>query len=159
MYVYKIVANCSYLLSPVLSIAFSALTLLVEQQEGHLACKKRSGGMLAWSCVWVKVQICIWPNWCHCHSLSLTPVNPDWFFTFLVLPFWCRLTRVVLDKIQEGCKMVVCVCGCVCSYFRHQCSQNWILLWSSVMSYYLAANWISIKNTHFRCLLKLFIQL
>jgi len=28
--------------------AFSALTLLVEQQEGHLACKKLSGGMLAW---------------------------------------------------------------------------------------------------------------
>jgi len=33
-------------------------------------------------------QICIWPNWCHCHSLSLAPVNPDWFYlpglTFLV---------------------------------------------------------------------------
>ena len=28
--------------------AFSALTLLVERQEGHLACKKLSGGMLAW---------------------------------------------------------------------------------------------------------------
>jgi len=23
--------------------------------------------------VWVKVQICIWPSWCHCHSLSLAP--------------------------------------------------------------------------------------
>jgi len=32
----------------------------------------------------------------------------------LVLPFWCRLTRVVPDKIQEGRKMVVCVCVCVC---------------------------------------------
>jgi len=28
--------------------AFSALTLLVEQQEGHPACKKLSGRMLAW---------------------------------------------------------------------------------------------------------------
>ena len=28
--------------------AFSALTLLVGQQEGHPACKKLSGGMLAW---------------------------------------------------------------------------------------------------------------
>jgi len=28
--------------------AFSALTLLVEQQEGHLTCKKMSGGVLAW---------------------------------------------------------------------------------------------------------------
>jgi len=39
-----------------------------------------SGGMLAWLCVWVKVQICIWPRWCHCHSLSLAPVNPDWSY-------------------------------------------------------------------------------
>jgi len=28
--------------------AFSALTLLVERQEGHPACKKLSGGVLAW---------------------------------------------------------------------------------------------------------------
>jgi len=28
----------------------------------------------------------------------------------LVLPFWCQLTGVVLDKIQEGRKTVVCVC-------------------------------------------------
>ena len=40
-------------------VAFSALTLLVGWQEGHPACKKLSGGMLAWLCVWVKVQICI----------------------------------------------------------------------------------------------------
>jgi len=31
-----------------LSFAFSALTLLVGQQEGHPACKKLSGGMLVW---------------------------------------------------------------------------------------------------------------
>ena len=42
--------------------AFSALTLLVGRQEGHQACKKLSGGMLAWLCVWVKVQICLWPS-------------------------------------------------------------------------------------------------
>jgi len=29
------------------------------RQEGHPACKKMSGGMLAWLFVWVKVQICI----------------------------------------------------------------------------------------------------
>ena len=34
-------------------------------------------------------------------------------FTFLFLPFWYRLTRVVPDKIQEGHKAVVCVCVCV----------------------------------------------
>ena len=40
-------------------------------QEGHPACKKLSGGVLAWLFVWSEVQICIWPSWCHCHSLSL----------------------------------------------------------------------------------------
>jgi len=31
--------------------AFSALMLLVGRQEGHPACKKLSGGMLAWLCL------------------------------------------------------------------------------------------------------------
>ena len=35
-----------------LPVIFSALTLLVGRQEGHLACKKLSGGMLAWLSVW-----------------------------------------------------------------------------------------------------------
>jgi len=45
--------------------AFSALTLLVGRQEGHPAvpaCKKLSGGVLAWLSVWSKVQACIWPS-------------------------------------------------------------------------------------------------
>jgi len=70
-------------------LAFSALTpLLVGRQEGHPACKKLSGGMLAWLSVCGEVQVCIWHSWCHCHSLSVAPVNPDSFnlpgFTFLV---------------------------------------------------------------------------
>jgi len=36
--------------------SFSALTLLVGRQEGHPACKKLSGGVLAWLSVWSKVQ-------------------------------------------------------------------------------------------------------
>jgi len=42
--------------------AFSALTLLVGQQEGHPACKKIwSDEVLAWLSVWSEVQmICIW---------------------------------------------------------------------------------------------------
>jgi len=32
--------------------AFSALTLLVGRQEGHPACKKQSGGVLACLSVW-----------------------------------------------------------------------------------------------------------
>jgi len=34
------------------SLALSALTLLVGRQEGHPACKKLSGGVLAWLSVW-----------------------------------------------------------------------------------------------------------
>jgi len=64
------------------------LTLLVGQQEGQLACKKLRRGVLVWLSVWDEVQICIWPSWCHCHLLSLVPVNPHWFylhgFTFQV---------------------------------------------------------------------------
>ena len=46
----------------VVTSAFSALMLLVGQQEGHLACKKLSGGVLAWLSVWSEVQTCIWPS-------------------------------------------------------------------------------------------------
>ena len=42
--------------------AFSALTLLVGRQEGHPACNKLSGGVLAWLSVWSEVQTCIWPS-------------------------------------------------------------------------------------------------
>ena len=48
--------------SPLLVDAFSALTLLVGRQEGHPACKKSSGGVLAWLSVWSEVQTCIWPR-------------------------------------------------------------------------------------------------
>jgi len=38
---------------------FSALMLLVGWQEGHPACKKLSGGVLAWLSVWSEMQTCI----------------------------------------------------------------------------------------------------
>jgi len=44
------------------TLAFSALTLLVGRLEGHPACKKLSGGVLAWLSVWSEVQTCIWPS-------------------------------------------------------------------------------------------------
>jgi len=72
---------------------FSALMLLVGWQEGHPACKKPNDGVLAWLSVWGKVQICIWPSWCHCHStISCSSISR------LVLPFWYWLTPVVLAK-------------------------------------------------------------
>ena len=82
-----------YLFLLILSIAFTALTLLVGRQEGHPACKKLSSGVLAWLSVWNEVQTCIWPSRCHCHSMSLASVKSR-----LVLPFWYRLTRVDLEK-------------------------------------------------------------
>ena len=81
--------------------AFSALTLLVGWQEGHPACKKLSGGVLAWLSVWSEVQTCIWPSWRHCHSLSLASVKSR-----LVSSFWYRLTRLVPEKGPLN--------GCVC---------------------------------------------
>jgi len=45
-------------------VAFSALTLLVGQQEGHLACKKLSGGMLVWMSVNPDcVCVCVESEW------------------------------------------------------------------------------------------------
>ena len=92
---------------------FSALTLLVWRQEGHPACKKLSGWLLAWLSVWSKVQACIWPSWCHCHSLSLASVKSR-----LVLPFCYRLTRVVPEKGPLN----GCVCVCVCVFYMPWCA-------------------------------------
>ena len=79
--------------------------LMVWWQEGHPACKKLSGQVLLWLSVWSKVQTCLWSSWCHCHSLSLASVKSR-----LVLPFWYRLTRVVLDEGSFN--------GCVCVWLK-----------------------------------------
>ena len=72
-------------------------------RKGIRPVKKLSGGVLVWLSVWSEVQTCIWPSWCHCHSLSLASVKSR-----LVSPFWYWLTRVVPDKGPlNGC---VCVC-------------------------------------------------
>ena len=79
------------------------LTLLVGQQEGHPACKKTE----RWG---AGVDICLvrgadlhMPSWCHCYSLSLASVKSR-----LVLPFWYRPTRVVLEKGQlNRCECVL----------------------------------------------------
>ena len=77
--------------------------LLVGRQEGHPACKKQSGGVLAWLSVWSEVQTWLWPSWRHCHSLSLAPVKSR-----LVLPIWYRLTQVALEKrLLNGYSVVV----------------------------------------------------
>ena len=40
--------------------------------------------------------ICIWSSWCHCHPK--TPSSLASFKSILILPFWYRLTQVVLEK-------------------------------------------------------------
>jgi len=49
-----------FFLKFVVCTAFSALMLLAGRQEGHLACKKLSGGVL--TSVWSEMQTCIWPS-------------------------------------------------------------------------------------------------
>jgi len=72
---------CIFLHVPLTS--FSALTLRVGQQEGHPACKKLSGVMLAWLSVWGEMQICICPidatDTVSCSSKSRL-VLPSWFY-------------------------------------------------------------------------------
>ena len=59
-------------------------------RKGIWLVKKLSGGVLAWLSVSSEMQTCIWPSWCHCHSLSLASVKSR-----LILPFWYQLTRLV----------------------------------------------------------------
>jgi len=66
--------------------SFSALTLLVGQQEGHPACKKLSGGVLVW------VVVCLDRGAdLHVAQLMPLPLTVSCFskiqigFTFLVL--------------------------------------------------------------------------
>jgi len=80
--------------------AFSALMLLVGQQEGHPACKKLSGEVLAWLSVWSEV---------HMAQLMPLPLTVSYFskiqigFTFLVPAHLGRPGKGPLN----GC---VCVC-------------------------------------------------
>ena len=77
--------------------AFSALTLLAGRQEGHPACKKLSGGVLAWLSVWSWVQLMPLPLTVSCFSKIQ-----------IGLPFSYRLTWVVPEKGPLN--------GCVCVY-------------------------------------------
>ena len=74
--------------------------------------------------VWGGVQTCIWPSWCHCHSLCNASVNPDWFalpgFTFLV-----PAHPGSPGQSPGGHKMVVVVVVVVVA-------KNWILVCESI---------------------------
>jgi len=87
--------------------AFSALTLLVGRQEGHPACKKLSGRVLAWLglSVWSEVQTCIRPAYATAtHYFSFSKIQIG--FTFLAAAY------------PGSPGKQVCVCVCVCVYKR-----------------------------------------
>ena len=94
-------------------------------RKGIRPVKKLGDGLLAWLSVWSEMQTCIWPSWCHCHSLSLASVKSR-----LVLPFWYRLTRVVPDKESLN--------GCVRVLLKYTCNVSDLLMTSS--SYSLCAD-------------------
>ena len=99
-----------------------ALTLLVGRQEGHPACKKLSGGMLAW--------LSAWGADLHIAQQMPLPLTISYssksrlVLTFLVLPFWYLLTRVDPDIFQTSSKTVVCVCVVWLTIARLHIAQN-----------------------------------
>ena len=103
--------SCKWIFAGLWFGRFLALTLLVGWLEGRPACKKTEwwGADIS---VWSKVQTCIWPGWCHCHSLSLASVKSR-----LVLPVWYRLTRVVPNKGPLN--------GCACAFGEEQFVGSW----------------------------------
>ena len=131
-------------------------------RKGIRPVKKLSGGLLAWLSLWSEMQTFIWPSWCHCHSLSLATVKSR-----LVLPYWYRLTRVVLEKGPlNGC---VCfalefLCKWVLSVLCLQCFDTvgwvagsgvvlaWLSVWSEVQTC-IWPSWCHCPATH--CLLLL----
>jgi len=60
--IYNIYYITMFLISIIYFYAFSALTLLVGQQEGHPVCKKLSGVVLALLFVWNEVKTCVWSS-------------------------------------------------------------------------------------------------
>jgi len=69
----------SFLKYLVKNYAFSVLTLLVGRQEGHPACKKLSGEVLAWLSVWARCRLAYGPADATATHCLLLQENTDWF--------------------------------------------------------------------------------
>ena len=112
-----------------MSMAFSALTLLVGRQEGHLACKKTEW----WG---AGVVICLEQGAdLHMAQLMPLPLTVSCFSKIQIgLPFWYRLTQVVLDKELLIARARACAHACVrtcvrarvcvCVRVFRKCKQN-----------------------------------
>ena len=72
-------------LSFVCSFSLQCFDAVGWATEGNPACKKLSGGVLAWLSVWSEVQTCIWPSGCHALPLTVSCFSKIQIgFTFLV---------------------------------------------------------------------------
>ena len=80
--------------------------------------------MMAWLSAWGKVQVCIWPSWCHCHS----PIHIG--FTFLV-----PAHLVVPDKelLNGWC----CCCCCCCWIISNMITLFGLKQWNRLYVVYL----------------------
>ena len=104
-------------------LAFGALTLLVGRQEGHPACKKLSGGVLAWLSNGSVVRC--WHGYlsgarCRlaCAQRMPLPLTVSCFskiqigFTFLVPAHLGSPGQRTVKRVRV--RACVCVCACVC---------------------------------------------
>ena len=102
-----------YGLSDVREGAFSALTLLVGQQEGHPACKKLSGGVRG-------MVICLERGAdLHMAQLMPLPLTVSCFgkiqigFTFLVPSHLASPGKRAVKRARARARARACVCVCV----------------------------------------------
>jgi len=66
-------------------------------------------------------MICIWSSWCYCHPITCCSSKIQ-----NGLPFWCRLTKVVLEKRPLN--------GCTSSTSRSSVNSNELLVSSLLLS-------------------------
>jgi len=86
------------------------LTLLIGRQEGHPACKKLCGGMLAWLSG-MRCRLAYGPA--DATATHCDPVNPDWFYLAgFYLSGTCSpgCPRQIPEEQLNDC---VCVCESV----------------------------------------------
>ena len=118
---------CRVLVPFIIRHAFSALTLSVGHQEENLASK--SWVMRCW-CGYLSGARCrlfAWSSWCHCRPK--TPSSRAPFKSRLVLPFWYRLTQVVLEKTPLNLCSSSNSGSSGSSIIRHACSFGWFSTW------------------------------
>jgi len=69
----------------------------------------------------LEVQTCILPSRCHWHSLSLAPVNPDWFYLpGFYLSATCSLRWSQTNSRRAVKWLCACVCVCVSAHITRQ---------------------------------------